>query len=227
MKILLVEDERYMAEALEQVLKKNNYSVCTMRDGEAGLLEGLSDVYDIIILDIMLPKRDGLSVLKALRNEGIATPVLLLTAKGDTNDKVQGLDSGADDYLPKPFEMQELLARLRALGRRKGELAADGLLRFEDLTLDPNALLLFGPKGQLHLTLKECQVMELFLWHKGAIITKDSIIERLWGYESDAQDNHAEVYISFLRKKIGHIGANAAIRTLRGVGYTLARAGHV
>ncbi len=217
----MVEDEKYMAEAIEQVLKKNNYSVDLAFDGEYGLDCGISGIYDIIILDIMLPKMDGISVLKELRKNGIQTPVILLTAKGETEDKVRGLDSGADDYLAKPFHTEELMARLRALGRRKDELIKDNILQYADIELNLLTLNLNCGRKEFKLTLKECQLLELLIKRKDIIISKDSIIEKLWGYEAYAEDNNVEVYISFLRKKLSNIKSQVSIQTVRGAGYVL------
>ncbi|WP_291579585.1 response regulator transcription factor [Clostridium sp. UBA6640] len=221
MRILMVEDEKYMAEAIEQVLKKNNYSVDLAFDGEYGLDCGLSGIYDIIILDIMLPKMDGIGVLKELRKNGIEVPVILLTAKGETEDKVIGLDSGADDYLAKPFKTEELMARLRALSRRKNELIKDNILQYVDIELNPLTLTLSCGSKEFKLTLKECQLLELLIKRKYIIISKDSIIEKLWGYETCAEDNNVEVYISFLRKKLSRIKSQVIIQTVRGAGYVL------
>jgi two-component system response regulator ArlR len=221
MKILMVEDQKYMAEAIAAVLKKNNYSVDLAYDGEYGLYCGLSGIYDIIILDIMLPKMDGISILKELRKNNIATPVILLTAKGETDDKVRGLDSGADDYLPKPFKTEELLARLRALGRRKSELYNNSILQYGNIELNPHTLTLTCQDRSFNLTLKECQLLELLIGNKNNIISKDSIIEKLWGFDTEAEDNHVEVYISFLRKKLFHMKSNIYIQTVRGAGYVL------
>lgn len=221
MRILMVEDEKYMAEAIEQVLKKNNYSIDLAFDGEYGLDCGLSGIYDIIILDIMLPKIDGIGVLKELRKNGIEAPVILLTAKGQTEDKVIGLDSGADDYLAKPFKTEELMARLRALSRRKNELIKDNILQYADIELNPLTLNLSCDSKEFKLTLKECQLLELLIKRKDIIISKDSIIEKLWGYETCAEDNNVEVYISFLRKKLNRIKSQVIIQTVRGAGYVL------
>lgn len=221
MRILLVEDERQLAEALEQTLKKNNYTVDLAFDGEYGLDCALSGIYDIIILDVMLPKLDGIGVLRALRQGKNDTPVLLLTARGDTEDKVRGLDSGADDYLPKPFRTEELLARLRALCRRRNALMYDGVLRYGDLELDPHTLMLVCGGKTFRLTLKECQLLEMLMTHGRMVISKDAVIEKLWGYDTDAGDNHVEVYVSFLRKKLGRLGSKTAISTVRGAGYSL------
>ncbi|WP_461612553.1 response regulator transcription factor [Clostridium sp. Marseille-QA1073] len=221
MRVLMVEDEKYMAEAIEQVLKKNNYSVDLAFDGEYGLDCGLSGIYDIIILDIMLPKIDGIGVLKELRKNDIEAPVILLTAKGETEDKVIGLDSGADDYLAKPFKTEELMARLRALSRRKNELIKDNILQYADIELNPLTLNLSCGRKEFKLTLKECQLLELLIKRKDIIISKDSIIEKLWGYETCAEDNNVEVYISFLRKKLNRIKSQVIIQTVRGAGYVL------
>jgi DNA-binding response OmpR family regulator len=221
MKILYVEDEKHLARAVGQILKKNNYSVDFAYDGEAGLDLALTCAYDIIILDIMLPKMGGLDVLRELRKSGSDIPVIMLTAKGDTEDKISGLDGGADDYLPKPFESEELLARLRALGRRKGQIAHDNALTYGDVELNYSTLLLKGGGGEFHLTLKESQLLELLMSNVGRAITTDRIIEKLWGWDSEAEDGNVQVQVSFLRKKLGLISEHVRIKTIRGVGYTL------
>ncbi|MCF2676344.1 response regulator transcription factor [Pseudoflavonifractor phocaeensis] len=224
MRILLVEDEEYMAQAVAQVLEKNNYTVDLAHDGEYGLDCALSGIYDIIILDIMLPGRSGLEILKTLRQEKIAVPVLLLTAKSETEDKVTGLDLGADDYLTKPFEMQELLARLRVLARRKQEITVQSGYEFGDVLLNPYTLSFFCGSQSFKLTLKESQLLEMLMDARGGVISKDRIIEKVWGFDSEAEDRHVEIYISFLRKKFKALGANTSIETVRGIGYAL-RAG--
>ena len=170
-------------------------------DGEQGLDYSLSDVYDIILLDIMLPKLDGISIVKQLRKEGIQTPILLLTAKGEISDKVVGLDSGADDYLAKPFATEELLARVRAMSRRKGELIVNNTLEYGDISLNPETLKLTTDKKEVKVTLRESELLELLILRKGIATSKEMIIEKLWGFDSDAEHNHVEVYISFIRKK--------------------------
>lgn len=224
MRILLVEDEEYMAQAVAQVLEKNNYTVDLAHDGEYGLDCALSGIYDIIILDIMLPGQSGLEILKTLRQERVAVPVLLLTAKSETEDKVTGLDLGADDYLTKPFEMQELLARLRVLARRKQEISAQSGYVFGDILLNPYTLSLYCGSQSFKLTLKESQLLEMLMDARGGVISKDRIIEKVWGFDSDAEDRHVEVYISFLRKKLKALEADTSIETVRGMGYAL-RAG--
>ncbi|MFC8689625.1 response regulator transcription factor [Brevibacillus porteri] len=221
MRVLIVEDEILIGEAIAQVLKKNNYSVDLAIDGSYGLDCGLTNIYDIIILDIMLPELDGIQVLKELRQNGIQTPVILLSAKGDIEDKIRGLDSGADDYLAKPFHTDELLARLRAVTRRKAELIPEGILSFEDVELDTNQLLLRCRDHHTKLTLKEAQLLELFIYRKNTVTSKEIIIEKLWGYNSDANDSHVEVQISFLRKKLKQLPSVVMIVTIRGAGYIL------
>ena len=220
-KVLMVEDERDLAEAVKAVLQKNNYSVETVFDGEYGLDCALTGIYDIIILDIMLPKKDGLRVLKEMREAGVTTPVLMLTARGGVSDKVTGLDSGADDYLPKPFHMDELLARLRALVRRKAELRIGGVFRFGALCFDPRTLTLAGDGIEVALTLKESQLLELLIDHKDNFVSKDTIIEKLWSYDADVTDGHVESHVSLLRKKLASAGGELTVKTARGLGYRL------
>jgi len=217
----MVEDEKYMAEAIAQVLKKNHYSVDLAHDGEYGLDCGLSGIYDIIILDIMLPKMNGIDILKELRKNNVEAPVILLTARGEIEDRVRGLDSGADDYLAKPFHTDELLARLRALGRRKSELIHDGILRYGDIALNPFTLLLECGEKNTKLSLKEAQLLELLIKRAGTIATKEIIIEKLWGYDTDAEDNHVEIHVSLLRKKLNSLKSDVSIRTIRGAGYVI------
>ena len=221
MKILYVEDEKYMARAVAQVLRKNNYSVDLAYDGENGLDLVSSGLYDIVILDIMLPKLDGIGVLHEMRKHSILTPVILLTAKGETEDKVKGLDSGADDYLAKPFQTEELMARLRALGRRRGQFTADNILCYGDIELNYNTLDLLGNGQTFHLTLKESQLLVLLITNKGQAITTEIIIEKLWGWNSDTEDSHVQVQVAFLRKKLSLITKRVKIKTVRGIGYML------
>ncbi len=220
MKILVVEDEVALAEALSEILKRNKYNVDTVYDGEDGREYGLTDIYDCIILDIMLPKMNGIDVLKTLRKRHISTPVLLLTAKSDVEDKIKGLDSGADDYLTKPFISGELLARVRSLTRRKGEVVTDEFT-FGDIALNKSTFSLSREGQFLKLSLKEYQIMELLIANPKQLIPKERFIEKIWGYESDVEYNNVEVYISFLRKKLSAIGSSVTIKTARGIGYFL------
>lgn len=221
MRILLVEDELHLAEALTQILKKNNYTVDTVNDGEAGLDNALSNIYDLIILDIMLPKMDGITILKNLRAEGISSSVIMLTAKGEISHKVIGLDSGADDYLSKPFATEELLARIRALSRRKGEVLLDNTLKFGDIELNTATLKLSKGDKEVKLILKESELLDLLISRKNGVTSKEIIIEKLWGFNSEVEHNHVEVYVSFLRKKLLFLNSKVVINTIRGVGYIL------
>ena len=221
MKLLLVEDEVQLSEALSQILIKNNYSVDAVYDGDDGLNYGLTDIYDVIILDIMLPKLNGLQVLRMLRKKGVSTPIILLTAKDSVEDKVTGLDLGADDYLSKPFSSEELLARLRALTRRKGEVINDNILDFGDIRLNLSTYDLECKNNSITLTLKEFDILHYFMQRPKSIVSKDDLITKLWGFDSEADHNNIEVYISFLRKKLTHIDSSVKISTIRRVGYKL------
>ncbi|MEK4191267.1 response regulator transcription factor [Paenibacillus sp. FSL L8-0494] len=221
MRILIVEDELHLAEALTQILKKHNYSVDAVHDGRSGLDYALSGIYDLLLLDIMLPEMDGISVLKTLRKKGIPTPVILLTAKGEITDMVTGLDYGADDYIAKPFSSEILLARIRAVLRRKGEVIPDDALKFGDIELNTSNLKLTVGGKEIKLNLKECELLELLILRKQAVTSKEQIIEKLWGFDSDAEHNNVEVYISFLRKKLTFLNSTVRISTIRNVGYVL------
>lgn len=221
MKILLVEDEKQLSEALSQILIKNKYLVDAVLDGEDGLNYGLTDVYDVIILDIMLPKLNGLDVLKTLRKNGISKPVILLTAKGTIEDKILGLDAGADDYLPKPFSPEELLARLRALTRRNGDFINDNILEFGDIKLNLLTYEMEVLDNSITLTLKEFEILKYFMQRPKIVVSKDDLITKLWGFDSEIEYNNIEVYISFLRKKLTYVDSHVKITTIRRVGYRL------
>lgn len=220
MRILIVEDEVSLAEALTEILIKNKYAVDAVHDGEKGLDYALCDVYDLVILDIMLPKMNGIDILKEIRRRKISTPVLLLTAKDDIADKVTGLDSGSDDYLTKPFVTEELLARIRAVCRRRGEVS-DETVKFGSTSLNLKTSELACGTYCIKLPLKEFQIMELLFANGKNILTKERFIEKIWGYEADAEYNNVEVYISFIRKKLDSIHSKVEIKTARGVGYYL------
>lgn len=221
MKLLVVEDEVQLADALSEILKRNKYSVDTCYNGIDGLDNGLTGVYDCIILDIMLPGMNGIEVLRNLRQEKISTPVLLLTARSEIEDKINGLDTGADDYLTKPFVTDELLARIRALTRRRGEIIDENRMDYNGLLLNKNTSSVIWQGNDVRLSLKEYQIMELLISNPRQILPKERIIEKIWGYESDVEYNNIEVYISFLRKKLSVISAPVQIRTARGIGYSL------
>lgn len=220
MRILIIEDESQLADALSEILKRNKYFVDTVYDGIDGLDSALTDVYDCILLDIMLPGMNGIDVLKAMRAAKVYTPVLLLTARSEIEDKINGLDCGADDYLTKPFVTSELLARIRSLTRRKGEYVSDDFV-FGNLKLNKKTYSLCFNENDMKLSLKEYQIMEMLIANPRQIIPKERFIEKIWGYESDIEYNNIEVYISFLRKKLSSIHANVKIRTARGIGYAL------
>ncbi len=221
MRILIVEDEEQLSEALGAILEKHNYIVDRVFNGEDGLDYILSDIYDLVILDIMLPLMNGLDVLKKARKEGIECPIILLTAKGEVSDKVEGLDCGADDYLPKPFYTEELLARIRALSRRKGEVTNENELSFGDITLNIGTLELSTSLNSVKLTAKEFGLLELLINRNGSVINKDDIINKLWGFESEAEHNNVEVYISFLRRKLTFLKSKVTIKAIRNMGYLL------
>lgn len=222
MRILVVEDEKYLAEALSQILSQNNYTVDISFDGEDGLDNALSGIYDAVILDVMLPKMNGFDIVKNLRSEKISTPVILLTAKSDVEDRIRGLDCGADDYLPKPFDTGELLARLRALIRRGGEMIVNNNeLSIGDVCLNTATMLLSGKLREASLTKKEFELLEYLIVNKSMVVSKEQIIEKLWGFDSEAEANHVEVYISFLRKKLAFVSDRVTIATMRGIGYRI------
>lgn len=221
MRILIIEDEARLASTLQDLLELNGYTADICHDGESGLDNALTGIYDVILLDVMLPKLDGFSVLKRLRNAGSSIPVLMLTARSDVSDRVQGLDCGADYYLTKPFEPRELLACIRALTRRQPDLRNPDLLEYGDLKLDKNAFSLLCGERSVRLSRKEFDLMELLVLNRELVLTKETILLKLWGYESDAEDNNVEVYISFLRKKLNHIHSQVRIKTIRLVGYCL------
>jgi len=220
MRVLVVEDERFIAEPVAEILREHKYGVDLAFDGEDGLYQGLSGIYDVILLDIMLPKLDGLSVLRRLRSEGVNTPVLMLTAKGEVGDRVAGLDLGADDYLPKPFEFVELLARMRALTRRNVESTGD-VLTFGDLSLNPYTAKLVVWEQAVTLYLKECQLLALLMRRKGMATPKELIMEKLWDLESEVGDANVEYHVSKLRKRLKEVGSHVQIKMMRGIGYVL------
>lgn len=221
MRILIVEDEKQLSEALGAILEKHNYIVDRVFNGEDGFDYILSNIYDLVILDIMLPLMNGLDVLKKARKEGIECPIILLTAKGEVSDKVAGLDCGADDYLPKPFYTEELLARIRALSRRKGEVINENELSFGDISLNVGTLELSTSLNSVKLTAKEFGLLELLINRKGSVINKDDIINKLWGFESEAEHNNVEVYVTFLRRKLTFLKSKVTIKAIRNMGYLL------
>ncbi|WP_234121317.1 response regulator transcription factor [Clostridium hydrogenum] len=220
MRILLAEDEKELSNALVAILKHNNYSVDAVYDGAAALDYSLSENYDALILDIMMPKMSGLDVLQNLREKGIYVPVLMLTAKAEIEDRIIGLDKGADDYLSKPFAMGELLARLRAMTRRKSEFTPN-LIEVGNISLNKENYELSNEKSSLRLGNKEFQMLEMLMNNPKRLISAEQFMERIWGYDSEAETNVVWVYISYLRKKLESLDANVKIKAVRGAGYTL------
>lgn len=220
MRILIVEDERRIAQGIQGLLEKQGYAVDAVYTGGSGLDYALSDIYDLIILDIMLPEMDGLSILRQLRSGGVDVPVLLLTAKSDVQDRVRGLDCGADDYLSKPFDTDEFLARVRALTRRKARLL-DDTLTFGDIALDRGQMMLCRGEEQMRLGPKEFQVMECLLEEKNRVVSRQRMYEKVWGLLSETEYNNVEVYVTFLRRKLRALHSKVQIRSMRGTGYFL------
>ena len=222
MKVLLAEDEKRMAKALCEILKLEKYDVDHFDNGTDALDAALIGEYDVIVLDVMMPGMNGFEVARRARREGVKTPILMLTAKGETDDKVTGLDSGADDYLTKPFQTKELLARLRALCRRNVR-SKDGSMTYGDLSLDvPAATLTCTANGQsVRLGEKELRIIEYMIANQGQIMTREQLAIKIWGFESEAEYNNVEVYMSFTRKKLSFIGSATVIKAIRGIGYEL------
>lgn len=221
MRLLLAEDERMLSDALVAILTHSNYSVDAVYDGQEALdYLAAGGNYDAAILDIMMPKLDGLSVLRTIRSQGNPLPVLLLTARSEVDDRVEGLDSGADDYLTKPFATKELLARIRAMTRRQPDLT-DTVLHFGDVSLERQSFILTGPQGAVRLAGKEFQMMEMLMTNPNQVIATERFLEKIWGYDSEAEINVVWVNLSGLRKKLQSIGSAVRIRAARGVGYQL------
>ena len=220
MQILIVEDDVRLAQALGHILEENGYEVDAVYDGESGLAYAQSGIYDVIILDVMLPKMSGFEVAAELRRGGSSTPILMLTARDAVPDKITGLDSGADDYMTKPFSPAELLAHLRALTRRQGEVMFEKLT-VGDLTLNLESFNLSCGEKSIHLSYKEFSLAKVLMANAGQVVSKETLIAKVWGIESSAEDNNVEAYISFLRKKMRFLGSTAHIETLRKAGYRL------
>lgn len=220
MRLLIAEDDRDIVRALTALFEHNNYSVDSVYDGRNAYTYAAGGNYDGIVLDIMMPEMDGLEVLKALRSEGCRTPVLLLTARSDLEDRVTGLDAGADDYLPKPFAASELLARVRAMLRRRENYQSD-VLEFEGLSLNPSTFELSFGRDSMRLVSREFQMLQLLLQSPGTVISTEQFMERIWGWDSDVEVSIVWVYISNLRKKLDKLGCPVHIRAVRGVGYCI------
>ena len=222
MKILLVEDEKELSRALAKMLAKDGYEVDQVYDGADGLNYGSTGMYDVILLDVIMPKMNGFEVLAALRSKKISTPIIMLTALTSEGDKIAGLDKGADDYVPKPFSYGELSARIRAVLRRQGKLVSDNKLEYEDASLDLTSFVLRSPKGEIRLSQKEFELLRYLFEYPNFVAAKDDLILKAWGLDSEFESNNLEVYMSFLRKKLYHLGLSFTIESVRGVGYRLA-----
>ena len=220
MKLLLVEDEKRMAQALCEILRLEKYDVDHYADGAEGLYAAESGIYDLIILDVMLPHKNGFEIASDLRRKNIKTPILMLTAKSELDDKVMGLDCGADDYLTKPVLTKELLARLRALVRRSIN-TPDGALSFGDIRLEVDTSALICKEASVRLSEKEFRLLEYLIANQGRILTREQLAVKIWGYENDAEYNNVEVYLSFARKKLSFVKSKTEIKAVRGVGYEL------
>lgn len=220
MQILIVEDEKRLANALKQILLEQKYMADVVHDGNEGLEYALSGIYDLIILDIMLPYKDGFQVAFELREKKISTPILMLTAKDTIPDKVSGLNSGADDYMTKPFAPEELLAQIKALTRRKGEVMLDET-GYGDFTFNSSTNMLSKGTKSVHLNFKEAEILKLFIAAPDTIHSKDDIIVKVWGYDSDAGSNNVEAYISFLRRKLHFINSSTEIKAIKKMGYRM------
>ena len=221
MKVLIIEDEEALADAIRESLKKEHLDATLVTDGEIGEDEALTGLYDLILLDIMLPKRNGFEILKTLKEEKLKTPVIILTAKSEMEDKLNGLENGADDYITKPFHMKELIARVKIILKRSANLEDTNILSYGDLTLDLSTGKLKCKNNEVSINGKELNLMELLLINKEQIVTKELLTDKIWGYDSDAEYNSVEVYISFLRKKINLLKSKVKIATVRGIGYKL------
>lgn len=221
MRILLVEDEKELSRALEKMLTKDGYDVDAVYDGADGSAYALTGLYDLIILDVIMPKKNGFEVLSDIRRKGIETPVLMLTALGDEKDKIAGLDRGADDYVSKPFSFDELSARIRALLRRRGKFVADNKIKYGNAELDLNAFSLSTPSGKISLTAKEFEILRYLFEYPNFVASKEDLILKAWGLDSEFESNNLEVYVSFIRKKLVHLNADFKVEAVRGVGYRL------
>ena len=221
MYILVVEDERRLAQVIRRVLEEEGHTVDTAYDGEEGLAMALEGSHDVIVLDVLMPEMDGIEVCQALRRNRIDTPILLLTALDSVQDRVRGLDAGADDYLPKPFAFQELLARLRALGRRKVQAREPSQLQVDDLVLDLRRRRAERAGRVIELSPKEFSLLEFLMRNEGRVVTRTQILDHLWGYDYATDSNLVDVYVSYLRRKVDRGHSNKLIRTVRGVGYAL------
>lgn len=220
-KILIIEDEYSLADAIAETLKKEYFDVKIITDGEKGEDEALTNIYDLILLDVMLPKRNGFEILRNIRQEKIDTPIIILTAKSEMYDKLNGLENGADDYITKPFHMRELTARVKNILKRKANIEDTSNLVYGDIKLELKEGKIICKDNQMMINGKELELLEMLLLNKTQIINRETLANKIWGYNSEAEYNNVEVYISFLRKKFKLLKSNVKIKTIRGIGYKL------
>ena len=221
MNILIIEDEYSLADAISESLKNEKFNVIIKANGEQGEDEALTENYDLILLDVMLPGKNGFEILRYLRNQKIKTPIIMLTAKSETDDKLNGLEHGADDYITKPFAMRELIARIKAVLKRTNNIENTDYLEYGDLVLDLKNAKLMCNNNEIQISGKELELLEQLLINKNQISSRESLAERIWGYESDSEYNNVEVYITFVRRKLKLIDSKVTIKAIRGVGYKL------
>lgn len=221
MRILFIEDEKKITDALKELCRIQNIDCDVANDGEEGLLFALNPIYDVIVLDIMLPGKNGLEILKEVRDHDITTPILLLTAKGTVDDKVKGLDLGADDYLVKPFSAKELFARIRALSRRPDNEIKGECIDFEDVSFNTKKNTLITKLNEYKLSVKESKILEMLIKRPNQVFTREQILDRVWGFDKEVNENNIEIYVHNLRKKLAD--TNVKIDTIRGVGYTMGK----
>ena len=221
MKILIIEDEYSLADAIVETLQKENYTTKIVTNGEDGEDEALTGIYDLILLDVMLPKKDGFEILRNLKNEKINTPIIMITAKSEMSDKLKGLENGIDDYITKPFHMRELIARIKIVLKRNSNIEDDNILEYSDLKLDLSTGKMSSNGSEISINGKELELLEILLLNKNQIISKEALINKIWGYDSNAEYNYVEVYASFLRKKLKLLKSKVKIKAVRGMGYKL------
>jgi len=221
MKILIIEDEYSLADAIAETLQKENYTTKIVTNGEDGEDEALTNIYDLILLDVMLPKKDGFEILRNLKNEKINAPIIMITAKSELVDKLKGLENGVDDYITKPFHMRELIARVKIVLKRKANIENTNVLEYSDLRLDLSTGKMSANSNEISINGKELELLEILLLNKKQIINKEMLINKIWGYDSDAEYNYVEVYVSFLRKKLRLLNSKVKIKAIRGMGYKL------
>lgn len=221
MRILLAEDDRHLNDTLTYQLEQQGFTVDSCFDGEEALYQGEQNIYDVILLDRMLPGMEGTDILTALRRKGIKTPIILITALGTLNDKVTGLDLGADDYLVKPFAFEELMARIRCVSRRPHALTVDDSFTIADVTWQASENILTGPAGRCTLSRKEAALMEIFLHSRGQTLPRNTLLMKVWGPDSNVEEGNLDNYIHFLRRRLQNTGSSLQIKTVRGIGYSL------